>query len=137
MRIPLTALLAGSACLPIIAQVNPNQQTITLNTDRSNPNQQKGINRKSIVSMAPSKASPMPAAVLINVPSDDTGLPVHDLDVAREDVLNPAVGGLDDRGAGERIKELAGDVDERRGGVTTCKHGGLQGVIKGARLRPH
>lgn len=51
--------------------VNQNQQTITLNTDLANPNQRKGINRKDIASMAPSKVSPMPTGLLGPMTKDE------------------------------------------------------------------
>jgi putative heme-binding domain-containing protein len=44
--------------------VNLNGDTVTVNTDPADPNQRETIDRKRIVSVEPSKISPMPAGLL-------------------------------------------------------------------------
>lgn len=51
--------------------VNLNGDTITLNTDASDPNQRVSIDRKTVVSMGPSKVSPMPANLLALMTEDE------------------------------------------------------------------
>jgi len=51
--------------------VNLNGDTITLNTDASDPNQQKSIDRKKVVSIGTSKVSPMPVNLLAMMTKDE------------------------------------------------------------------
>ena len=51
--------------------VNLNGDTITLNTDAADPNQRKSIDRKEVVSMAPSQVSPMPTNLLSPLREDE------------------------------------------------------------------
>jgi putative heme-binding domain-containing protein len=44
--------------------VNLNGDTVTLNTDLSDPNERKGVDRKEVKSIEPSKVSPMPPMLL-------------------------------------------------------------------------
>ncbi len=51
--------------------VNLNGDTITLNTDAADPNQQKSIDRKKVVSIGTSKVSPMPINLLAMMTKDE------------------------------------------------------------------
>ncbi len=51
--------------------VNLNGDTITLNTDAADPNERTTIDRKSIVSIGPSKISPMPVNLLAMMTHDE------------------------------------------------------------------
>ena len=51
--------------------VNLNGDSITLNTDAADPNQQKSIDRKKVVSIGPSKVSPMPVNLLAMMTKDE------------------------------------------------------------------
>ena len=51
--------------------VNLNGDTIMLNTDASDPNQQRTIDRKKIVSIGTSKISPMPLNLLALMTKDE------------------------------------------------------------------
>jgi putative heme-binding domain-containing protein len=51
--------------------VNLNGDTITLNTDASDPNERTSIDRKKVVSIAPSKVSPMPQNLLDMMTKDE------------------------------------------------------------------
>ncbi len=51
--------------------VNLNGDTITLNTDAADPNQQKTIDRKTVVSIGTSKISPMPLNLLAPMTKDE------------------------------------------------------------------
>jgi putative heme-binding domain-containing protein len=51
--------------------VNLSGDSITLNTDASDPNERKSIDRKTVVSIAPSKVSPMPLNLLSLMTKDE------------------------------------------------------------------
>ncbi len=51
--------------------VNLNGDTITLNTDAADPNQRVNIDRKTVVSIGPSKVSPMPVNLLAMLTEDE------------------------------------------------------------------
>ncbi len=51
--------------------VNLNGDTITLNTDAADPNQRVSIDRKTVVSIGPSKVSPMPVNLLAMMTQDE------------------------------------------------------------------
>jgi putative heme-binding domain-containing protein len=51
--------------------VNLSGDTITLNTDAANPNERKSIDRKTVVSIGPSKISPMPVNLLAMMTKDE------------------------------------------------------------------
>ncbi len=51
--------------------VNLNGDTITLNTDAADPNEQKTIDRKTVVSIGTSKVSPMPLNLLAPMTKDE------------------------------------------------------------------
>ncbi len=51
--------------------VNLNGDNITLNTDSSDPNEQKSIDRKKVVSIGTSKVSPMPVNLLAMMTKDE------------------------------------------------------------------
>jgi putative heme-binding domain-containing protein len=51
--------------------VNLNGDTITLNTDPSNPDERKTIDRKTVTSIAPSKISPMPLHLIDMMSKDE------------------------------------------------------------------
>jgi putative heme-binding domain-containing protein len=51
--------------------VNLSGDTITINTNPSDPNERKAIDRKSIIKMAPSKVSPMPINLLAPMTKDE------------------------------------------------------------------
>ncbi|MEQ1828452.1 MAG: family 16 glycoside hydrolase [Pirellula sp.] len=51
--------------------VNLNGDTITLNTDAADPNERKAIDRKKVISIAPSKVSPMPLDLLAKMTKDE------------------------------------------------------------------
>lgn len=51
--------------------VNLNGDTIMLNTDASDPNQQVAIDRKKVVSIGTSKVSPMPLNLLAMMTKDE------------------------------------------------------------------
>jgi len=51
--------------------VNLNGDTITLNTDAADPNERTSIDRKTVVSIGPSKISPMPVNLLAMMTKDE------------------------------------------------------------------
>ena len=51
--------------------VNLNGDNITLNTDSSDPNEQKSIDRKKVVSIGTSKVSPMPLNLMAMMTKDE------------------------------------------------------------------
>ena len=51
--------------------VNLNGDTITLNTDAADPNENKSIDRKKVVSIGTSKVSPMPVNLLNMMTKDE------------------------------------------------------------------
>src|SRR5258708_12939432 len=50
--------------------VNLNADTVQVNTDPTDPNQRIGVDRKLVVSIAPSKISPLPP-ILPHIPPND------------------------------------------------------------------
>ncbi len=51
--------------------VNLNGDSVTINTDLSDPNQRVSIDRKKVKSIEPSKVSPMPTNLLIMLKKDE------------------------------------------------------------------
>jgi putative heme-binding domain-containing protein len=51
--------------------VNLSGDTIRINTDGTNPNQQVAVDRKTVISLEPSKISPMPAGLLNPLTKDE------------------------------------------------------------------
>jgi hypothetical protein len=51
--------------------VNLNGDTISINTDPADPNKQSRIDRKKVVSIEPSKQSPMPEGLLSPLTQDE------------------------------------------------------------------
>jgi hypothetical protein len=51
--------------------VNLNGDTIMINTDPTDPNQQTAIDRKEVASIEPSKVSPMPTGLLAPLTKDE------------------------------------------------------------------
>jgi putative heme-binding domain-containing protein len=76
----------GSTVTGVI--VNLNGDRVNVNTDPTSPNQQTGVDRKDIVSMEPSKVSPMPPG-LLNMLTKDEVLDLVAYVLSRGDRSNP------------------------------------------------